>query len=378
LRAARLTWMILALAITFVSCSTEREIRGAYESMVKNKMVRIATTGINIPFTFGAGTSVQGFDVDVGQEIGKGLGHDVRWIKVTHDRLIEVLKNGEVEMVISAFGISADRKKEVAFSEPYFTSDHSIARRRDQLAITDLASLAGKKVGVQALTLAEQFMESQKTAPNVTIVKFPTLDDALGALNRTEINAVVGDECIMTYSIAQSFGNLITTGVRLGAKPMGVAVRKEEKKLLAQVNATIERLHKSGELENLRQKWFRNVMELAREERDRITKEEALKKAPKLVTITIIKAPDVGWDMGRLDGFQAELVGASARYSSEPILTTGNRGNCRFPSAIPPGDYTLNMSIFKISVPIKVPQKIATTVGFDLNISSRGINITEK
>jgi hypothetical protein len=82
--------------------------------------------------------------------------------------------------------------------------------------------------------------------------------------------------------------------------------------------------------------------------------------------------------MDRLDGFQAEFVGANARYISEPILTEGNRGSCRFKEPIAPGSYRLNISIFKMSVEIKIPEKPVNSVAFDLNIRGRGIEITEK
>ena len=117
---------------------------------------------------------------------------------------------------------------------------------------------------------------------------------------------------------------------------------------------------------------------IAAEDRVKLAKELALKKAPKQVTINIIKAPDVSLNMDRLDGFQAELVGPNGRFTSAPILTSGNRGSCKFAAGIPPGDYRLNMSIFKLSVEIKVPEKPASSLSFDMNITSRGINITEK
>ncbi len=148
--------------------------------MAKNKMVRIATDAVNLPFEFGAGTGVQGFDVDIGTEIGKDLGYEVRWVKIPFERIFDILKNGEAELVLSAISITPERKKEFAFSEPYFDSGNTIARRLDKPEIKDLASLSGRKVGVQNLSTGSMFMETQKTAANVTIVKFQTLDDALG------------------------------------------------------------------------------------------------------------------------------------------------------------------------------------------------------
>jgi ABC-type amino acid transport substrate-binding protein len=374
LRTAKYILLIAALGLGIIGCGGGKEGPDAQASMKKNKMVRIATDAVNLPFEFGAGTGVQGFDVDIGTEIGKDLGYEVKWIKMPFERVFDILKNGEVELVISAISITPERKKEFAFSEPYFDSGNTIARRLDKTEIKDLASLAGKKVGVQSLTTGNKFMETQKTAANVTIMKFQTLDDALGALNRTEVDAVVGDEPILTYSIYKSFPNLVPTGAHLTQEQYGVVVRKAEKELLTKVNETITRLRKSGELDALRNKWFQNVMQEVQAQRDKLAQQEAMKDAPKDVTFNFIKTGG-SWNMERLDGYQVVLQGAQS-FQSTPILTNGPRGSCKI-SGVGPGDYRLNISIFKLSTEVKIPRIAARAITFDVSISNT-IAITQK
>jgi ABC-type amino acid transport substrate-binding protein len=370
---ARAIWL-LGLLVVLIGCGGGKEEPDAEAAMKKNKMVRIATDAVNLPFEFGAGTGVQGFDVDIGNEIGKDLGYDVKWVKVPFSHLFDVLKNGEVELIISAISITPERKKEFAFSIPYFDSDLTIAKRRDKQDVKNLASLTGKKVGVQAGSTGEQFMKSQKVATGVTLITYPTLDDALGALNRMEINAVVGDEPILTYSIYKSFPNLMTLGTRLTEEQYGVVMRKQDTALLASVNKTIERLKKSGELEALRKKWFQNVIEEVGEERAKMQREDALKEAPKDIVFNFVKTGG-SFSMDRLDGFQIVLAGAQS-YQSTPILTNGNRGSCRL-SSVPPGEYRLSMSIFKLNTTVNVPKIPARTITFDMNIGA-GITITQR
>ncbi len=342
--------------------------------MNKNKMVRIATDAVNLPFEFGAGTGVQGFDVDIGNEIAKDLGYEVKWVKIPFEKIFDILKNGEAELIISAISITPERKKEFAFSDPYFSSGNTIARRRDKPEIKSLASLAGKKVGVQSGATGAAFMESQKVAANVTIQQYPTLDDALGALNRMEIDAVVGDEPILTYSIYQSFPNLLTLGTRLTEEQYGVVVRKPETELLARVNNTLARLIKSGEVDALRKKWFQNVIEEVGKQRAQMEREEALRNAPKEVVFNFIKTSG-GFNMDRLDGFQLVLAGARS-HQSTPILTSGNRGSCRL-SAVPPGQYNLSMSIFRLNTTVTIPAIAARVITFDMNIGAT-ITIVQK
>ncbi|NWG12207.1 MAG: transporter substrate-binding domain-containing protein [Acidobacteria bacterium] len=365
---------LLALALLTAGCGEEKEGPDAMAQMKKNKMVRIATDAVNLPFEFGSGTGVQGFDVDIGNEIAKDLGYDPKWVKIPFEKIFDILRNGEAELIISAISITPERKKEFAFSDPYFSSGNTIARRRDKEEIQNLASLARKKVGVQSGSTGAAFMESQKVAANVGIQKYPTLDDALGALNRMEIDAVVGDEPILTYSIYKSFPNLLTIGTRLTDEQYGIVVRKADKELLAKVNNTVARLIKSGEVEALRKKWFQNVIEEVGKQREQLQREEALRKAPKDVVFNFIKTSGT-FNMDRLDGFQLVLAGAQS-YQSTPILTSGNRGSCKL-SGVLPGQYNLSMSIFRLNTTVTIPAVPARLITFDMNIGA-GITIVQK
>jgi ABC-type amino acid transport substrate-binding protein len=376
LRIKKCALLIICLASPLIQCG-KKEGPDAWASMKKNKMVRIATDAVNMPFEFGSGTGVQGLDVDIGTEIGKDLGYDVKWIKSPLERQLEILKNGEVEVVISAIPVTEDLKKDFALTTPYFDSHLTIARRQEKHEIKELANLANKKVGVQSKTMGDSFMSNQKVSANVSITRFPTIDDGLGALNRGEIDAVVGPEPILTYSIYKSFSNLITTGVRLQDQQYVVVVRKEEKELYSKVNATVLRMKKAGDLETLRRKWFQNVIEEAGKQRQDMEEKEALKQAAKSVNFEIVKAGG-NFNMDRLDGFQLVLVGEGRQYTSTPILTNGPRGNCEFNEAIPPGEYKLNMSIFKMTTTVNVPKIASRSLTMVMNITASGLTITAR
>jgi hypothetical protein len=82
--------------------------------------------------------------------------------------------------------------------------------------------------------------------------------------------------------------------------------------------------------------------------------------------------------MDRLDGFVLVLEGSVGKYQSTPILTDGNHGSCKFAQPVPPGEYKLNMSIFKMVTKVTVPDLAKTSLGMDMRVSSGGIAITLK
>ena len=349
-------------------------------SINKTRQVRISTDAPRLPFEYGLDTSVQGFDIDIGNEIAKDLNTEARWVKTAgYDKLFEALKNGDTEIVISTIVPNPELEKEFAFSQPYYDSRDGIARRKSSSDIKDLSSLSGKVVGVSTGRPGDLFMATQQTATNVTIMKFHYLDEALAALNLTEIDAVVDDAPAMAYSGYKSFRNLVVLPTEMNLYSYVVAVRKGDEVLLESINKTLDRLKSSGELAALEEKWFQDVLVKADEDRLKLEEEDKLKKAPKNINVRINKKSG-SFKMDRLDGYVLVLEGPSGKYQSTAILTDGNRGNCKFTRPIPPGKYTLNMSIFQTTTTVEVNEIPKNTLDMviDYVSDSAGIRIEVK
>jgi ABC-type amino acid transport substrate-binding protein len=377
LRIAKFTvLMLISLMLVAIGCGKkEKEVPSADESMRKHKKVAIVTDARNAPFEFGAGTGVQGLDVDLGNEIGKDLGIEVNWVKAQgYEHMFELLQKGDAEMVISAIASDPKKETEFAFSQPYYESGDVIAHQRNAEDIKNLGSLNGKTVGVCTGRPGDSFMSAQK---GVTVKRFPTLDDALGALNRTELNAVVGDEIMLSYSSFNSYPNTTTLPEEVNKYKYAVVVRKGETELLNKINGTIDRLKSSGDLKKMVDTWIDDIVNKARKRGIEDGVEKARREAPKAINVTIIKSGG-NWNMDRLDGFVLVLEGKAGRYESTPILTEGNRGNCKFTKPVPPGEYILNISILRMTVKVPVPDLAKTTLQMDLNISGSGGTISCK
>jgi ABC-type amino acid transport substrate-binding protein len=360
-------------------CGKKKDaVPSAAESMQKHKNICIITDPYNLPFEFGLDSSVQGMDIDIGNEIAKDLNIDVNWQKFSgYEHLFEVLGKGEAEILISAIVIDPKREDQFTFSNPYFESGDVIASKLDKM-FDDLGSLSGKRVGVATGRFGDQFMTGKK---GITVVKFPTIDHALGALNRTEIDAVVADKPILSYIIAESesYHNLTLSPSLVDHYRYAAVVRKGETKLIDSINKTIDRLKGSGDLAALQTKWFKDVEKKVEDKRQGQRKEEALRKSAKTINVTILKIKGGSvFNMDRLDGFQLVLQGAAGVYKSSGIRTDGDRGNCEFKTPVPPGDYKLDMmSIFQTTVKVVVPDLPKSALGMELKIA-RDISITLK
>ena len=364
--------LIGGAAILLAGCGGGTKVPDSLEAIAKNREVHILTEGMNAPFEFGKDTGYQGMAVDVGEEIAKTIGYPAKWIGtkgVYH--LFDVLKEGTtVDMVISSVIKDQTRSEAFDFSEPYYETGDVIAHHRAEFGITDLASLSGKTVGVVSGHPADAFMSSQTVASNVTISKYSTVDEALGYLNRKEIDAVVGDEILLNYSSVESYPNTSIMNTIINRYSYAVAVRKGDANLLAKINETIARLKSSGDLAQMEAKWVGDIKERAKARASADREQEELKKAPKTISVSIVKQSG-SWSMERLDGFQFVLQGAGGTYRSTPIETDGVRsGTCRFTQPVPPGNYTLNISILGLTANVPVPEYQKNSLSMSVNIAS--------
>ena len=117
MRSAKDTlWILISIMLISIGCGGKKEgaAPDAFERMRKNKAVIIITDPVSPPFEYGSGSEVQGLDVDIGNEIGKTLGFEVKWVNIGniekvkpvpnpgYDHLFELLQKGEAEIILSA------------------------------------------------------------------------------------------------------------------------------------------------------------------------------------------------------------------------------------------------------------------------------------
>ena len=146
------------------------------------------------PFEFKEGSKVVGFDVDLMDLVAKKLGLeqevvDIEFATITSGAAFAAKK---CDAGYGATTINDKRKEAVLFSDPYFDSTAALIVKKDS-GITDLASLKGKKLGVQTDTTGQEFAEKEKDANGFTPVVFDDLPTQLAAVLSGRVDAAVND-----------------------------------------------------------------------------------------------------------------------------------------------------------------------------------------
>lgn len=253
----RLAQLMLAvlLAVT-ASCGSS-----AAENSVVTKAEETGQLTIGIRFTQ-PGMSERtldgryvGLDVDVARYIAEELGVDedgITWVDVVAAEREKALAARKVDLVLSTYSITPERKKLVSFAGPYFTTGQSLLVRLDSSKdITGPDSLNGKKLcSVEGTTSAAQVKE--RFAKRVELVEYPRDPDCVTALLTGLVDAVTTDETILAGYVAQNPELLKVVGDHFSDENYGVGLHKDDRDGQAAVNEAIRKMIDDGS-------WLRSV-----------------------------------------------------------------------------------------------------------------------
>jgi len=118
------------LIAAFMPTDGNITIPASPENPAQGAVLKLGTNATFPPFEYVAGTEVAGFDISVAQYIAKDYNAQLEVIDMAFDSLIPALSSGAVDFVAAGMSVTEDRKKNVDFSLPYYTSEQVIIVRK--------------------------------------------------------------------------------------------------------------------------------------------------------------------------------------------------------------------------------------------------------
>ncbi|MER5444087.1 transporter substrate-binding domain-containing protein [Streptomyces sp. NPDC002764] len=209
------------------------------------------------PFQSEIDGKVQGFDVSMIDLVAKDLGVKQQILDTPFENFKTgaFLNSGECDLAAAGMTITAERKKNVDFSDPYFDATQALLVDKNS-GIISLADAKAKKVklGAQAQTTGEDYAKKQGFDP----VSFESSDAVLNGLRTGQVKAVVIDYPVVqgwlkdkANANAFKLAGQINTG-----EQYGFTVKKGNTKLLAAVNKAIKNAKADGTYKKLYEKWI--------------------------------------------------------------------------------------------------------------------------
>ncbi len=200
------------------------------------------------------GTPV-GIDMDLGREIAERIGVSMRVETMPLDDLFDAVKEGRVDAVLSAVTITPERQETMDFSAPYLNAGTYVAVRAGNTEIGSLEDLRGKRVGVIAGTIGEEVAQESEHIDNENVVPFDNEDLRLEALESGDVDAA------LMHFLTASDPEIEMIGDPLRQSYYGVVTRKGADSLMAEIDATLRVLKRSGRLDEIRESYEASVGE---------------------------------------------------------------------------------------------------------------------
>ncbi|MEU6998695.1 ABC transporter substrate-binding protein [Nonomuraea sp. NPDC046570] len=209
------------------------------------------------------GTTVLGFDKELGDALGRRLGVPFEFGNASFDGLVTALKSGRIDLVMSGMSDTKERQQRVDFVDYYTAGAMLLVRKGNPDNLRSLADLCGRTVAVQRATTQESYARNQSEScvrqggQKIEILSFDRETEALLQVKQGRAAAGLEDYPVATYNARTSGGgnDFEVAGEQINAGPLGIAVAKDNTALRNAVQRALQEVMASGEYTKLIDKW---------------------------------------------------------------------------------------------------------------------------
>ncbi len=257
-----LTLSVLLAACLFVACGAPAPAASGEttdDSLTKVQEKGTLVLGLDDAFPPYGYTDedgvIKGFDIDLATEVCERLGVELVTQPITWDTKVMELNNGNIDCIWNGFTISDEMKEQVLFTEPYVRNRQIIVVKTDS-GIETKADLAGKVVGVQAGSSANEAIENEPDVLDSFEELVPMKDNVLGLteVSNGTVDALVLDEAVGLSYIADN-PDLKALDEDFGGEEYGIGFRLGDQALMEAVQSTLAEMREDGTVAEIAAKW---------------------------------------------------------------------------------------------------------------------------
>ena len=177
--------LVAACVVSMVACGSEK---GATEDDV----LVMATNAEFPPYEYYDGSDIVGIDAEFAAAIAEKLGMELKIEDMAFDSIIPAVQSGKADFGAAGMTVTEDRKKQVDFSDTYYTGRQVIIVAEENTEIAGPDDLEGKKIGVQQGTTGDIYASGDYGDENVE--RYNKGFEAVQALLQGKIDVVIIDD----------------------------------------------------------------------------------------------------------------------------------------------------------------------------------------
>jgi len=256
LSIAGVAWLLMVCT----GCSTTAKPTGAPKAAAEKgpPVLRVGVSETAPPLIFIENEKPTGLEADMARLLAEALGREVRFVSMHFLGLIPELRDGNIDIIMAGMSITEERKRRVAFAEPYLVvGQKAMIRQADQefLGTTGAIRVTDRRIGVEKGSTGETF--ARNNLPRAKTFALPTLDEAIRSLVKGEIDVVVYDSTsILWMATKLKDEQLMAVPGLFTTEQLGWAIDKDNTELLDAVNGVLKEWKESGKLDEVITRWL--------------------------------------------------------------------------------------------------------------------------
>ncbi|WP_286034236.1 basic amino acid ABC transporter substrate-binding protein [Fusobacterium necrogenes] len=220
-------------------------------ALAKEK-IYVGTNAEFPPFEYLEKGEITGFDIELMNEMGKVLDAEIKVQDMAFDGLLPALQMKKVDVVIAGMTATEERKKTVAFTQPYYTASQVIIVKEGDNSINSFDDLKGKRVGVMLGFTGDTVVSEIE---GVKVERFNAAYAGIMALKADKVDAVVLDSEPAKNYVKQNAGFQIAEADAV-QEEYAIALRKNDRELLEKIEKALAEVKANGTYDKLLEKYF--------------------------------------------------------------------------------------------------------------------------
>lgn len=256
--------MLAMLVVVLTACGSRQSL-AKQDVLTNDKASKTITWGVKADTKlFGLmdvkDNQIKGFDADIATALTKrvlGKNATAKFVQVTSQTRIPLLKNGNIDAIIATMTITPEREKQVDFTNSYFDAGQSLLVKKGSAikSVKDLNKSGTKVLGVTGANSVENI---KKAAPKAKVLELSDYAQAMTALKSGQGVALTTDNGILYGMVSQNPGYEVVGGT-FTKEPYGIAVNKGQEPLKKALNKALKEIEADGTYNRILKKWFGNV-----------------------------------------------------------------------------------------------------------------------
>ena len=201
------------------------------------------------------GGGLEGFNIDLGNEIAKRLGRPIEIEGTQFSGLVPGLNAGKYDFILAPTTLTEERAKSMLFTEGYLDTDYMFVQKKAAKPIAALEETKGMTISVNKGSAYESWAKANADKYGFKYSIYDTNADAVQAVISGRADANLAGNTVSQWAAKQN--NQVKTSYRIKTGLVwAIPFRKDDTAARNEVSMAIKCMKSDGTLATLHEKWF--------------------------------------------------------------------------------------------------------------------------